>query len=458
MMRIESAACCYYKYINMGKIKYYVHCIQWYISALYYELLMRTNMSKKASINKICSLLKFAQKEVPYYRNLLKGISITFHNAIDIHRSLPILTKEIIRREGNGVYASFVNDNWRFWHNTGGSTGEPLKFPLGGGNFADKIRGDVETIHQVLLYGMMGYSVGDHICSVDGRRVDDKNIANNIYWGYNPVNIPYGIEHFSTIYMSDDTISYYLDKLNEIKPNFLRGYPSGIHSLCKYAKKLNYKFNFTPKGIYLTSENFDETICNDIEAVFRCPVWGQYGHSEVSIFAYKKPNAEEYYCFPFYGYTEVLDDFNNPVSVGEEGNIIVTGFLNKALPFIRYATGDRAIYGGTLPDGTVVLKKLMGRTADYLIDRNQKKWNLVGLIFGGHLKAFNVISQWQLEQKEIGRILITIVPDKGFTESMESEILDFFSSYNFTAEIKYVQLIPKTERGKQKFLIQHLKV
>lgn len=185
---------------------------------------------------------------------------------------------------------------------------------------------------------------------------------------------------------------------------------------------------------------------------------GQYGHSEASIFAYKKPNSEEYFCSPLYGYTEVLDDFNNPVSIGEEGNIIVTGFLNKALPFIRYATGDRAIYGGTLSDGTVVLKKLLGRTADYLIDSNQKKWNLVGLIFGGHLKAFNVISQWQLEQKEIGRVLITIVPDKEFTESMETEILDFFSNYNFTAEIKYIQSIPKTGRGKQKFLIQHLKV
>ncbi len=406
----------------------------------------------------MASILMFAQREVPYYRSLLKGSSIKPQNALEILHKLPILTKEIIRREGNDVYASFVNNEWKFWHNTGGSTGEPLKFPLGGGNIADKIRGSVETIHQILLYRMMGYSIGDHICSVDGRRVDNKYIVDNIYWDYNPVNIPYGIEHFSTIYMSDDTISYYLDKLNEIKPSFLRGYPSGIHSLCKYAQKLNYQFNFKLKGIYLTSENFDGNICNDIEDVFHCPIWGQYGHSEISIFAYKKPKSEEYYCFPLYGYTEVLDDFNNPVSVGEEGNIIVTGFLNKALPFIRYETGDRAIYGGTLSDGTVVLKKLMGRSSDFLIDHNHKKWNLVGLIFGGHLKVFNFISQWQLEQKEVGRVLVTIVPDKGFTEFMETEILDFFSNYDFTAEIKYVQSIPKTERGKQKFLIQHLKV
>lgn len=77
----------------------------------------------------------------------------------------------------------------------------------------------------------------------------------------------------------------------------------------------------------------------DIERVFRCPVYLQYGHSEVSVFAYTAAGSREYRCSPLYGLTEVLQEDGTPVREGETGEVVVTGFWNTAMPFIRYRTG-----------------------------------------------------------------------------------------------------------------------
>ena len=104
----------------------------------------------------------------------------------------------------------------------------------------------------------------------------------------------------------------------------------------------------------------------------------------------------------------------------------------------------------------MVIDNLLGRSADYLIDNESNKKYLVGLIFGGHLHAFDVIKQWQIEQTEIGYIKVRIVKDSNWCKSTESEIKDFFVANNFNVEIEYVDFIEKTNRGKQMFLIQHL--
>lgn len=86
------------------------------------------------------------------------------------------------------------------------------------------------------------------------------------------------------------------------------------------------------KGIYLTSENFTQEEKNFISSYFKCPVYGQYGHTESSVFATQNPDNECYYCSPIYGYTEVVDSKGNQVNVGELGEIVVTGFTEYGLP------------------------------------------------------------------------------------------------------------------------------
>ncbi len=257
------------------------------------------------------------------------------------------------------------------------------------------------------------------------------------------------------MYLNDKSFPYYLANLNKEKPTVLRGYPSGIYQLCKYVEQINSKLEFKIQAIYLTSENILDYQIELIQRVFGCPIWGQYGHSEASIFATRFPNTKSYECNPIYGVTEVLDSDGNHVRAGEVGEIVVTGFQYCALPFIRYRTGDLAEFGGER-NGVITLNKLLGRSGDYIINHQGEKIFLVGFIFGGHLNAFNCIDSWQIIQEKEGKLNIIIVKDANYTESDEAELIRLFSDNGFRICINYVDSIPKTSRGKQPFMIQKI--
>jgi phenylacetate-CoA ligase len=214
------------------------------------------------------------------------------------------------------------------------------------------------------------------------------------------------------------------------------------------------KFNL--KGIYLTSEYYGQNTIDLLRSVFNCDVFGQYGHSEVSVFAVTKANDLEYICSPFYGYVEILNENGSHVSEGETGEVVVTGFSNKIMPFIRYMTGDLAIYGGRR-NGIVYIKKLIGRTVDFIYNKNYEKIFLIGLIFGAHMKAFNNIITWQIIQEVAGIININIVKDTLFSNEDEVEIKEIFNSVDIVSNFLYVSSIPFTNNGKRKFLIQLIK-
>lgn len=395
-------------------------------------------------------ILQYAQEHCFYYRNILENSKINQDNVLSILETMPLLDKSIIHEQGKRIYSDEISDNWKSWLNTGGSTGNPLKFPAlyKGRHF--------EMLNQMMLYMKMGYKLGDKIAAIAGNRVTDEKLEKHQYWNYE-TNFPYGFLRLSTLYLDDQTVGYYFGVLNQKKPAFIRGYPSGVMDLCKLGKKYNLSINYKIKGIYLTSENFSQDEKNFIKSFFKCPVFGQYGHTESSIFAIQLPDESYYYCSPLYGYTEVLDEKGDHVPEGGKGEVVVTGFIEYGLPFIRYKTGDLAVYGGKNNNGVVVLKELLGRNVDFIFDKSGKKIYLVGFIFGGHIHAFDYIQSWQIEQNEIGCIELKVVKLTGYDETVELEIKELFERNGVKVKFTYVNKIEKTIRGKQKFLIQNIK-
>lgn len=392
------------------------------------------------------NILLYAKENVPYYRELMKDIQLDKGSVFSNLRELPLLTKEIIRSKGAAIYSEDFESVFGYWMNTGGSTGEPMKFPVSV-NF--------ERVHQKCLYNFMGGNSKDVIVAVDGSRVPDELLKADTFWKMSSENFPYGSVHYSTLYMTDTNLSRYIEHLNEIKPSLMRGYPSGLEKIANYILSNNVRLQFVLKGIYLTSEYFDNSNAELLRKAFNCPIYGQYGHSEVSVFAFTLADSLEYICSPLYGFAEILDENGNHVKKGESGEIVVTGYSNKVMPFIRYRTGDTAIYGGTV-NGVVKLKSLQGRTVDFIYNSDNKKVYLIGLVFGGHLKSFERIKRWQIEQDFPGSVRIKIVMDTGFSDIHEKEIVSLFESIRVKPELLFVDDIPLTQRGKRKFLIQNI--
>jgi phenylacetate-CoA ligase len=397
---------------------------------------------------KLIDILKYAYENTPYYKRIFNQLEIKISNVHEDWNRIPLLDKNIIRNEKSDILAISPLKDYVSFGSTGGSTGQPLGFYQLGGYDAE---------HQKFLYELMGYRPGDKILAMDGTLIPDELLNKNIYWiDKSDSDIPYGSVALSSQYLSSKNVHFYINFIKKFKPDIIRGYPSFIDSIAIYILKNNIKLDLNLKGVELTSESFYDYQVENIKSAFGTKVYNQYGHAETSVFGYSVDDTLMTYCSPFYGYTEVLREDTNHVNPGEIGEIVVTGFNNYALPFIRYRTGDLALYEGE-ENGIVKLKRVFGRTQDYIYTNDMEKILLTAIVFGRHYKAFDNIEKWQIEQNVPGEIIFKVIKSESFGNEDIIELQqNFYNIAKIKTTFEFVDSLPLTARGKSKFLIQNV--
>lgn len=400
--------------------------------------------------NLLSEILKYAYENTKYYKKIFDEYSVQQLNDFDLKR-IPILTKSLIRANLTELSSKEFAADSLGKMNTGGSTGEPLEF------YTNELAGAMDNAHHWYLYSLMGYEKGDMILDSGGVTISDRLREKNIFWVKGNKDSVWGEWCMSVLYVDDFNINHYVKKLLSLKPAILRGYPSFFDKLATYMIKNNITLDFKIKGINLTAEVCTTLQRRNIEKAFSSMVYFEYGHSEVSVYCYTCDNTYLYKSSPIYGYVEVLRENGSVADIGEIGNIIVTGFINQGMPFIRYDTGDlgEIVYRHS---GIVHFSNIIGRSQDFLWSKNKQKVFLTALVFGQHLKAFKNMNKWQLVQDEIGKVVIKIVKTEYYSDEDEKEILSKFKSVAaFDLEFEYVPNILLTKSGKHLFLIQNIK-
>lgn len=393
-------------------------------------------------------IARYAYKCSPYYRRLFSDHGILPENFLNDLSRFPRLDKAIIRREGDNLLAMPHSKEDLTLFSTGGSTGEPLSFFTCGG---------ADHWHQQFLFEVMGYRPNDRILAMDGSIVPPAERQRGVYWvRKNTRELPYGSFGLSSQYLTPENIGRYCDFIQEFKPHFIRGYPSFINTVSQYVIDNDVRFDFPIKGVELTSESHYDQQLDNIERAFRAPTFDQYGHAEAAVFGYSLGRHTSIFCSPFYGYTEVLDDNGTHVQAGHVGEVVVTGFHNYAMPFLRYRTGDLAQYEGR-DNGIMRFTRVIGRTQDYVYNERMETVLLTALIFGRHLRCFSRIRKWQLVQDVPGAVTFRIIPDGDFGASEEDEVSNAFKDSGMSGvSFEYPPSLPLTARGKSKLLVQNL--
>lgn len=403
---------------------------------------------RRAALEK---LLRHARREVPYYRRLFDSAGVGEPTASDLAR-LPLLDKSLIRQHGDELLCSGWERHAHYRQTTGGTSGQPLEFVVG------LLASEAATAHQAFAFRRMGHRDGDRVAAFAGLNPTESEREQNIYWvpREGGAELPYGSISYAAHLLNGRTAPFYFAHLDKAGYRFLLGYPSAVHAMARYCLDTGRRLSRPIAAVQLTSEIALDSQITDIEAAFGARVFLQYGHSEVCVYAHTTHAAREYLCSPWMGWVEVLDGRGRQVGPGEEGEIVVTGFHNRVMPFIRYRTGDFAEYGGDR-DGIAVLPRLMGRAQEFLLGRDGAKVAVTGIVFGQHFKAFSRSERWQIFQKERGKITVRVIPRPDFSEEDRREIAERFRlAADIEARVELVPDLPRTDRGKHRFVVNEV--
>ena len=132
------------------------------------------------------------------------------------------------------------------------------------------------------------------------------------------------------------------------------------------------------------------------------------------------------------------------------GEIISTGFSNKAFPFIRYKVGDVGIWStNNCVCGRMskVLKSIEGRVEDYVVAPEGGRFMRFDYLF----KDTDTIKEAQVLQVEKDLLVIRVVQKSGYSKKVEEEIeknIKKYISTGFRVSFEYLDQIPRENNGK----------
>jgi phenylacetate-CoA ligase len=145
---------------------------------------------------------------------------------------------------------------------------------------------------------------------------------------------------------------------------------------------------------------------------------------------------------------------------GMRGEILATGFANRAMPLLRYRTGDIA----TLRDGETVcscgrsrpvLEGIDGRLEDYVVTPDGRRIGRMDHVFKDAL----AVREAQILQPSIDRLVIRLVPRPDFDETarwaLEREIRDRLGD-RMVLEFELTDAIPRLPNGKFRAVVSEV--
>lgn len=388
--------------------------------------------------NKLIKVLNIAFLEIPYYNSFQKDLNL---DSLDYSEfcKIPVLTKDIIRNDIDAlINRSYESVDEVFKTTSGGSTGEPLTF----------YRTKSQNIHgQAAYYNAL---------ELNGVDIYDKSID---LWGaerdMHSTKSSFSMKNFlnnrltlNTFVMSDEIMDRYIKNINSKKPAFIKAYVHSIYDMAKYINENNIKVKCKPVIHCTTGPLYPEMRDAISKAFNNAYVYNFYGSREVSAIASEVRGSEGLFVFYDNVFLEILDENDNPVKNGEEGEIVITTLNNFYMPLIRYKIGDRAVKGDDLEFGTLKMDKVIGRTLGVIHKADGTK--IDGQFFTTLFFSKLSIKSFQLVQKDIISLELNIVKNDPFNPNELEEVINSIKIElpDVNIEVNFCKKIDLTETGK----------
>jgi len=403
------------------------------------------------------TLIEHAGRRIPYYRELFEehGIRPEHIQTQQDLKIVPPLTKETIRRNLDKLVDPTLPPSRLQRIETGGTTGLPM--PI------FQHRTEVEAREWAFVWRSWqwaGFRKADRRAILRGSRFPPSRTGERRCWASNPVH---KAVVFSSFCMRDEELHTYSRVLRRFRPHAIQAYPSSLHLMTRFFR--NNGIPPVPLRCLLTSsETLHPYQRVEIEAYWGAPVFDLYGNAERSVMVAQCEQGG-HHVISEYGILELEDASGEPVvEFDRPGEIVSTGFINRAMPFIRYRTGDIGMYReGTCACGRAypLMHGILGRKQEFFVDRNG---TVIRSMFSDEpiVDFTRKLNAYQYIQETAGKLRLTleVKPGCGFTDEERVSIIDIFHSYfpDFELEIALTDSIPRTRSGKFRYVIQKLEL
>ena len=262
---------------------------------------------------------------------------------------------------------------------------------------------------------------------------------------------------FSIFHMSNETLLNYVKAINAYKPEFIKGYPSGLYTFASYIKQTGKNVPKI-KALYAASEVLRDYQKELIEEVFQAPIYQWYGQVETTVNIHEC-EKRRLHIKEEYGFLELINEKGEDAKPNEIASVIGTGWGNKAFPLIRYDTGDNMILSEeqNCPCGRNgrIIKKIIGRDEDVIITPENRIVGRLDFVF----KPIETVKESQIIQEDLSHLTIKVVPLPSFTKNDKKVILNIIQEYlggSFIINIEEVEHLERTKTGKIKYVISKL--
>lgn len=272
---------------------------------------------------------RFAMQNSPFYRDRYRDAGFTLDDLRDpaAFSELPIIEKSDVRENPEAFRSSEANEKTARPAGTGGSTSEPLKllhdrrFPV--------------RVLEWRLYRWWGVHPSDDVATIYRQFWSAKEASrHSLQWW------PSRRFQLDTARIDRDSVAAFMQRWQEVRPAILTGYVGGIVELSRWVDASGIHLA-PPTAIGVTAAPIGAAQRQEVERVFRAPVYDHYRCGEIPWMAGECASHDGMHVFADLRKVEVLDDDDRPVVPGQMGQTVVTDLTNRVFPLVRYRLGDR---------------------------------------------------------------------------------------------------------------------
>jgi phenylacetate-CoA ligase len=389
-------------------------------------------------------LLAHANRNVPYYRRILKeaGIDPNSFASFSELAKIPPLTRSTLMDSFQELQDPSIPETAVTRVSSGGTTGKPVTV------VHEKRRHLERVLITHRAYAVAGWHLGNPTCEIALRLIDYSAWTTH---SEKLKNLLFNVSIRPAISLTSGQIGEILDDVTRGKWSTVFAYASVFDIFCDYVSE--HKMGVLIPRVIPCGELVTDTQKERWRQVLGTEVFEVYGSREMTSIAMETPDHRQLVVNGDQYYVEITDESGKTVPDGEPGLITITSLLEYAMPLIRYQLGDVGILTKPDPTDTFPFRRLKvthGRSVDIIKTPEGKL--LPGEYFPHLFKEVAAeVERFQVVQTAVDKLLIKVVRKAGYSEKTEAYLTDRIHvqvSAGLKLAFEYVDVIETSASGK----------